>query len=260
MKATESMRMAGACPDAPYAQTNEGPGAACPQSDGLPGQSCIAPAPDSTAAAPRKGGTGYLVFKRAFDVVFSAAVCIVLAIPVAIACAAICADTPGKPFFRQERIGKGGKRIYIFKLRTMVADAHEHPERYMTSVQLETWRREQKLVNDPRITRVGRFLRRTSLDELPQFLNVLTGDLSVIGPRPITLDETYEFGEDRDEVLSVRPGITGLWQATDRNRATWENGRRQELELRYVRNRGYGMDVHIFLMTFRAMFLDRTGM
>lgn len=135
-----------------------------------------APAPDSSVAAPKKGGVGYLVAKRVFDIAFSAGVCLVLAVPVAVACAAICVDTPGKPFFRQERIGQGGKKIYIFKLRTMVSDAHDHPERYMSSAQLETWRREQKLDDDPRITRVGRILRRTSLDELPQFLNVLSGD------------------------------------------------------------------------------------
>lgn len=136
-----------------------------------------APAPDSSVAAPKKGGVGYLVAKRVFDIAFSAGVCLVLAVPVAVACAAICVDTPGKPFFRQERIGQGGKKIYIFKLRTMVSDAHDHPERYMSSAQLETWRREQKLDDDPRITRVGRILRRTSLDELPQFLNVLSGDI-----------------------------------------------------------------------------------
>ena len=122
-----------------------------------------APAPDSSVAAPKKGGVGYLVAKRVFDIAFSAGVCLVLAVPVAVACAAICVDTPGKPFFRQERIGQGGKKIYIFKLRTMVSDAHDHPERYMSSAQLETWRREQKLDDDPRITRVGRILRRTSL-------------------------------------------------------------------------------------------------
>ena len=150
-----------------------------------------APAPDSSVAAPKKGGVGYLVAKRVFDIVFSAGVCLVLAVPVAVACAAICVDTPGKPFFRQERIGQGGKRIYIFKLRTMVSDAHDHPERYMSSAQLETWRREQKLDDDPRITRVGRILRRTSLDELPQFLNVLSGDipLRILKTRP-------EFSEE----------------------------------------------------------------
>ncbi|WP_302799182.1 sugar transferase [Senegalimassilia anaerobia] len=145
-----------------------------------------APAPDASAAAPKKGGAGYLAVKRAFDIVFSAGVCIVLAIPVAAACVAIVADTPGKPFFRQERIGQGGKKIYIFKLRTMVSDAHEHPEKYMTAEQLARWEREQKVDDDPRVTRVGRFLRRTSLDELPQFLNVLTGDipLRILKTRP----------------------------------------------------------------------------
>ena len=212
-----------------------------------------APRLDLTAGAPKKGGAGYLVAKRVFDVVFSAGVCIVLAIPVVAACAAICIDTPGKPFFRQERIGQGGKRIYIFKLRTMVSDAHEHPEKYMTASQLETWKREQKLDNDPRITRVGRVLRRTSLDELPQFINVLTGDLSVIGPRPVTLEETYEYGDARDEVLACRPGITGWWAATDRNDSTWQSGQRQARELFYVRHQSLGLDARVFVKTFKAM-------
>ena len=212
-----------------------------------------APAPDPSAAAPGKGGAGYLAVKRIFDVLFSAGVCIVLAVPVALACVAIEIDSPGKPFFRQERIGKGGKRIYIFKLRTMVSDAHMHPEKYMTEAQLETWRREQKLDNDPRITRVGRILRRTSLDELPQFLNVLSGDLSVIGPRPVTLEETYEYGDARDEVLACKPGITGWWAATDRNDSTWESGVRQAQELFYVRHQSFGLDARVFVKTFKAM-------
>lgn len=212
-----------------------------------------APAPDPNVAAPKKGGVGYLVAKRVFDMVFSAGVCLVLAIPVAAACAAICIDTPVKPFFRQERIGQGGKKIYIFKLRTMVSDAHDHPERYMSSAQLETWRREQKLDDDPRITRVGRVLRRTSLDELPQFMNVLLGDLSVIGPRPVTLEETYEYGDARDEILACRSGITGWWAATDRNDSTWESGQRQARELFYVRHQSLGLDARVFVKTFKAM-------
>lgn len=206
-----------------------------------------------------EGKLVYRFFKRAFDILFSACVCLILAIPVAVVCIAVSIDSPGAPFFRQKRIGKDGKSIYIFKIRSMYSDAHEHPEKYLSDVQMVQWKREQKVDNDPRVTRIGRVIRKTSIDEFPQFLNVLAGDLSVIGPRPVTLDETYEFGENRDEILSVRPGITGLWQATARNRATWENGRRQELELYYVRNRGYGMDAYAFLKTFRAMFLDRTG-
>lgn len=119
--------------------------------------------------------------------------------------------------------------------------------------QLEQWEREQKVDDDPRITRVGRFLRNTSLDELPQFLNVLTGDLSVIGPRPVTIEETYEFGNARDEFLSVKPGITGWWQVTERNNATWENGDRQMLELFYVRHASLALDLRIFVRTFKAM-------
>lgn len=205
------------------------------------------------------GCLGYRLVKRAFDIAFSALVIAVLVIPVAILCLVIVLDSPGAPFFRQERIGKGGRPIHIWKLRTMVADAHENPGRYMTGEQLETWMREQKLDDDPRVTRVGRLLRRTSLDELPQFVNVLVGDLSVIGPRPVTLEETYEFGDERGELLSVRPGITGWWQATERNAATWANGRRQELELYYVRHASLALDARVFALTLRAMFVERTG-
>ena len=212
-----------------------------------------APPRDGSVPAPRPGGAGYRAAKRAFDIAFSAGVCLVLALPVAALCAAICLDSPGRPFFRQERVGLNGRPIRIWKLRTMVSDAHSNPERYMTPVQLAVWRREQKLDGDPRVTRVGRLLRRTSLDELPQFLNVLAGDLSVIGPRPVTMEETYEFGDARDEFLSCKPGITGWWQVVSRNDATWENGERQLLELFYVRHASISLDARVFARTFRAM-------
>ncbi len=213
----------------------------------------IAPAPDATVSTPKKGGMAYLFIKRAFDICFSVPVCIVLAVPVAVACIAISLDSPGAPIFRQERVGKGGKHIFIYKLRTMVVDAHDHPEKYMASEQLETWKREQKLADDPRVTRVGRFLRRTSLDEVIQFLNVVSGDLAVIGPRPVTLSETYEYGDAREEVLSCKPGITGWWAVTDRNDATWENGERQNRELFYVRHASLALDARVFMRTFKAM-------
>lgn len=226
---------------------------------GQPQFSYVAPE-SGPADISKKAGFGYLACKRAFDVAFSAGVCVILAIPVAVACAAVSLDSPGAPFFRQKRVGKGGKPIYIFKIRSMYQDSHEHPERYLDDNQMAQWKREQKVDYDPRITRVGRVIRKTSLDELPQFLNVLAGDMSVIGPRPVTLEETFEFGADRDEVLSVRPGITGLWQSTDRNEATWENGHRQERELEYVRNQGFVMDARCFFGTFGAMFgKNKTG-
>lgn len=219
----------------------------------------VAPAPDSSVPAPKKGGAFYLCVKRLFDIVFSLVICAILLIPTIIVCALIAIESPGKPFFRQSRIGLHGKEIKIFKLRTMISDAHTAPEKYFTPEQLQTWKREQKVDNDPRITRIGAFLRRTSLDEVPQFINVLKGDLSVIGPRPVTLAETYEFGTARDEFLSCKPGITGWWQVTDRNDATWENQQRQLSELFYVRHASFALDSRIFWRTFGTMFNKQNG-
>ncbi len=213
----------------------------------------VAPPPDPSVPAPRRGGLGYRVVKRAFDVAFSGAACLVGLVPGALLCLAIRLDSPGAPIFSQERVGLGGRPIRIYKFRTMVEDAHEHPERYMTPEQLAQWEREQKVDDDPRVTRIGRVLRRTSLDELPQFLNVLVGDLSVIGPRPVTQAETLEFGDARDEFLSVKPGITGWWQVTARNDATWETGNRQRIELFYVRHASLALDLRVFAKTFKAM-------
>lgn len=204
------------------------------------------------------GSTAYRFVKRTFDICFSAGVLAVLFIPGCALAAAISIDSPGSPMFCQERIGKNGRTIRIFKFRSMYSDAHDHPEKYLSREQMVQWNREQKVADDPRITKLGKFIRKTSLDEVPQFINVLLGDMSVIGPRPVTLWETYEFGEHRDEVLSVRPGITGWWQVTDRNDATWENGKRQELELWYVRHMSVLTDMRVFVQTFGAM-LGGTG-
>lgn len=200
----------------------------------------------------------YRAVKRVGDVVMSAAACVIIVIPVAACCVAICLDSPGSPIFLNERIGQFGKRIRVFKLRSMYIDAESNMGKYLTPEQIQQWETEHKLDDDPRITKVGRFIRATSLDELPQFLNVLMGNMSIVGPRPITEEELSWFGDDLYEALSVKPGITGWWQVTERNEATWESGRRQELELYYVRNRGIALDLKIFLMTFGAVF-KRTG-
>ena len=224
-------------------------------------QQATAFAPDegeAKAACAHVPGLAYRAAKRAFDVAFSAGVLVVLLVPGAALAAAISLESPGGPFFRQRRVGQGGREIRIWKLRSMYADAHERPERYLDEAQLAQWKREQKVDGDPRVTRIGRFIRKTSIDEVPQFLNVLAGDMSVVGPRPVTQAETLEFGAGRDEFLSVRPGITGWWQVTDRNDATWENGHRQELELYYVRNRSLALDARILLATVGAVF-RKTG-
>lgn len=205
------------------------------------------------------GGMAYEVVKRLFDVVASGLALVVLLIPMGVVALAIRLDSPGRAIFAQERIGKGGKPFKIYKFRTMFADAHEKPGSYLTPEQMEVWEREQKVDDDSRITKVGRFLRRTSLDEVPQLWNVFIGQMSLVGPRPVTMAETLEFGGARGEFLSCKPGITGWWQVTDRNDATWANHKRQESELYYVRNRSISLDVEIILDTFMVMFVKKSG-
>ena len=196
--------------------------------------------------------------KRVADVATSLIAITLGSIPVAVSSLAICLESPGAPIFRQERIGKDGVPFGMWKLRTMYADAEQNVDSYLSAEQQEQWERERKVEDDPRVTKVGRFLRESSLDELPQFLNVLVGEMSVVGPRPVTAEELTWFGDDVDEVLSVRPGITGYWQTFARNDATWESGERQEMELRYVRTMSLSMDARICLRTVGAI-LGMTG-
>lgn len=196
---------------------------------------------------------GYRVTKRAFDIVFSAAVVAVGIIPCAVLAIAIVADTKGAPIYSQERVGRYGKPFRIYKFRSMVSDADD-VEKYFTAEQLAQWQRERKVDDDPRITRLGRVIRKTSIDELPQFLNVLVGQISVIGPRPITYDELGEFGGDAALLCSAPGGITGKWQSTKRNSATFESGERQAIELDYVRRASVKEDAGVFFATFGVMF------
>lgn len=201
--------------------------------------------------------TGYKIVKRAFDIVFSlviVTVCIAL-LPLALAAlVATSISTKGSPIYLQTRVGRYGRPFRILKLRTMVADSDD-VEKYLSSEQLEQWKNERKVDGDPRITRFGSFLRKTSLDEVPQFLNVLIGQMSVIGPRAISMDELGWYSvKERAELLAVPQGITGWWQAGVRNEATFDNGERQAIELEYCRNASPSMDAQVFLRTFGAMF------
>lgn len=202
---------------------------------------------------------GYRALKRAFDIAFSGCVITVGLIPCAVLALAIAADTKDSPFYAQTRVGRYGKPFSIFKFRTMVADA-DNVERYLNADQLRQWQAERKVDDDPRITPLGRALRTTSIDELPQFVNVLLGQMSIIGPRPISYDELGHFGKDAALFCSVPGGITGLWQASRRNDATFESGERQEIELGYVRDAGLSLDARCFFSTFGAMFgKNRSG-
>lgn len=195
----------------------------------------------------------YHVLKRGFDVVFSACATIACFIPTLLVCGLIWLDEPGAPIYKQRRVGRYGAPIDIYKLRTMVVGADE-VEKFLSLGQIKQWETEHKVDDDPRITKIGKFLRRTSLDELPQFWNVLKGEMSVIGPRPIEPDELKAYDDSVVEFLSMTPGITGWWQTVSRNDAKYEDGERQNLELFYVRNRSARIDIKVFFETFRAMF------
>ncbi|MXX09669.1 MAG: sugar transferase [Synechococcus sp. SB0673_bin_10] len=162
---------------------------------------------------------------------------------------AVRRSSPGGLFYVQRRLGRGHKPFGCIKFRTMVQGADRQLRRTLkTSAQLqEDFRRGFKLKNDPRITPVGHMLRRTSLDELPQFLNILRGEMSLVGPRPIVRAEVERYGEAIDQVLSVRPGLTGLWQVSGRNNLTY--AQRVALDLHYVSRRSFLLDLVILWRT-----------
>jgi lipopolysaccharide/colanic/teichoic acid biosynthesis glycosyltransferase len=160
----------------------------------------------------------------------------------------VIADDGGVPFYGDDRIGQYGRRIKVFKFRTMRRDAGDL-EKLLTPEQIEKYHQEYKLENDPRITRIGSFLRRSSLDELPQLFNILGGSMSFVGPRPIVDSETRIYGSDVARLLSVKPGLTGYWQAYARNNATYESGERQQMEMYYIRHQSVWLDVKILFHT-----------
>lgn len=162
----------------------------------------------------------------------------------------VSVSTKGHPIFKQRRVGQGGRTFNIYKFRTMYLDANQRLEELINSdpqIKKE-WEEEFKLKNDPRVTKIGNFLRRTSLDELPQILNVLQGKMSLVGPRPIIKDEIEKYGEYFEYFKAVKPGITGLWQVSGRSDLNYSE--RVQLDVWYVRNWSAGLDVVILIKTF----------
>ncbi len=191
--------------------------------------------------------------KRAFDVVASAAVLLVLA-PVLVAIAlAIKLDSPGPVFFRQRRVGLSGRDFSMLKFRSMFKDAEQR--RAALQAYNEMSGPAFKIRNDPRVTRVGRLLRRTSLDEVPQFWNVLRGDMSVVGPRPPIPSEVRQYKRWQRRRLSVRPGITCTWQVSGRNDIDFEHW--MELDLEYIDHWSLWRDLQICFRTIPAVFTSR---
>ena len=201
--------------------------------------------------------TFYLFVKRMVDIVGASLGLIVLSPLFLIIAIAVKVDDKGSAFYSHKRVGQFGKELYIHKFRSMKTNA-DNLEEMLTPEELEIFMSEFKLENDPRITKVGNFLRKTSLDELPQLINILKGDLTLIGPRPLVEEELENYGDDVDKLLSVKPGLTGYWQAYARNDAIYATGERQKMELHYVDNRSLIFDIKIFFMTFISVF-KKTG-
>ena len=189
----------------------------------------------------------YLGVKRFFDVLCSLVALIALFWLFLLVAIAIKIDDGGKVFYTQERIGKGGKLFKLYKFRSMIEDA-DKMDRTLSPKEQEEYRTEYKLRNDNRITKVGMFLRKTSLDELPNFISVLKGDISLVGPRPLLEEEAFEkFGTDTAKLLSMKPGIAGMWAVNGRNNLSYESGERQAMELYYIDHCSVWLDVKIML-------------
>jgi exopolysaccharide production protein ExoY len=190
--------------------------------------------------------------KRLLDLVGIVALALVFS-PLIIAIVVLMSREEGPILFRHRRIGRHGRSFECLKFRTMVPNAdHALRELFERQPELKAeWISNHKLRNDPRITRIGKFLRRTSLDELPQLWNVLRGDMSLVGPRPIVREELMRYGRNSQSYLSVKPGITGLWQVTGRNDTDYR--RRVAIDVYYVRKQNLLLDLYILLKTTRVV-------
>ena len=195
------------------------------------------------------------IFKRSFDISVCAFT-VLLSWPIfLIVGLAVKLTSPGPMFYWQRRIGRDGREFRLWKFRTMVVDADAVLERHLEndeSLRAE-WQRDHKLRRDPRVTKVGALLRRTSLDELPQFWNILCGEMSLVGPRPIRQPEVAKYGTIFDQYRRVTPGLTGMWQISGRNNTTYE--RRTQLDEYYVRNWSISLDLYILLRTLKTIIL-----
>lgn len=205
-----------------------------------------------------KGGeTGALRVKRALDLVLAATALVCFSLLFAIIALAILAHDGGPVLIRHRRIGRNGVSFPCLKFRTMVVDAQAALVRHLAAnpEAMAEWEANHKLRDDPRITPLGRILRETSLDELPQLVNILRGEMSLVGPRPIVAEEAVRYGSAFAEYKSVRPGLTGLWQCSGRNDIGYDE--RVLLDSRYVRTWSLKQDILIILKTVPAVIRSR---
>ncbi len=196
--------------------------------------------------------------KRLFDIIFSF-FALLFFVPFGIVIAILIKlSSKGPIFYKCRRVGKNGAEIECWKFRTMCLDAENQLQKILAeSPQLKReWETYFKLKDDPRISGIGKFLRKTSLDEFPQFWNVLIGDLSVVGPRPVTREEVRKYFRDKaSKILSVRPGLTGIWQTSGRNLLTFDQ--RIQLEEEYVDRHSFLLDLQIIFKTIPHLFFAK---
>lgn len=199
------------------------------------------------------------LFKRLFDILFSLSVLILFAPVYLLLAFSIALSSSGPIFYVQERVGKNRKRFYCLKFRTMVENADDILLEIMeNSPHLrQEFEDNFKLKQDPRITGIGRFLRMTSLDEFPQFWNVLKGDMSVVGPRPLVEEELPRYGRHINKILTIRPGITGLWQVSGRNDIPYP--RRVQIDLYYANDKNLWMDMWIIFKTIGVVIFPKNN-
>ena len=192
----------------------------------------------------------YAILKRIFDVVSSTLLLIILSPLFLILIVLVKLDSKGPVFFGHKRIGYKGETISVYKFRSMVQNAEE-VLRNFTPEQKAEFEKNFKLDDDPRVTKIGAFLRKTSLDELPQLINIIKGDMSVVGPRPIVQKEVVKYGKYADKLFSVKPGLTGFWQANGRSDTTYDE--RVQMDMYYIDNRSTLLDMKILFKTVIAV-------
>ena len=197
------------------------------------------------------------LFKRIFDITATVIGGILILPVIAIVAILIYLDSPGPIVFGHKRVGQGGKEFPCYKFRSMVPNAQEALEIYLKEnpEAREEWERDFKLKDDPRVTKIGKFLRKTSLDELPQLWNVLIGDMSLVGPRPIVRAEVEKYGEYINDFYLVPPGITGVWQVSGRSDTTYEE--RVLMDSWYVHNWSVWIDIVYLVKTVFAVIKSK---
>lgn len=203
-----------------------------------------------------RGGGYYTFFKRLFDIFFAFIAIIVLSWLLLIISLLVLLTSKGGALFVDKRIGQFGKPINVLKFRSMYINAEKNMKKLLTKEQYKQWKKERKIDDDPRITKIGKFLRKSSLDELPQLFNIFAGSLSFVGPRPVVEKELMDnyTPYQRYCLLQAKPGLTGYWQVSARNDAQYIDGERQRLELSYLPKRGVRFDFKILLLTIPAVF------